>query len=429
MKLFITFFFSFVFIYANGQNFSWTAQTSGVSDHFRDVHFVDNQNGWAVGESGVIVHTNDGGLNWNLQTSNTTEVIRAVHFIDAANGWVSGGLSNAVLLKTTDSGSTWQSVAYPGIFSQLRDVRFADAMNGWLIDTRDIFHTTDGGTTWVLEGYASSVSGVSPKAIAVTSDTTAYVCGRYDRVTSTKAAVFDNIMQPQNPWTPDGVNSFDSGDLLRNIEFPDYYTGYAGGGKGNIYRMKSDSLFFNGPWENVFSVGTTSIIINSISFSSSRSGMFNFTTTVGGSNYSIVYHTNSFGDQWSSVPDSIKDLTTATVHSPDNMSAWMAGDFGKIYKGVRFSTGIENKIQNSLSFNIAPNPFSDEIVVRSEFPLNNATIEILDVLGKQVYYADNIILNTNYVVSGLNKLETGLYYLRISDNNSGLISTKKIIKN
>jgi len=35
------------------------------------LHFVDINNGWVVGDSGVIVHTTDGGFSWDAQRSGT----------------------------------------------------------------------------------------------------------------------------------------------------------------------------------------------------------------------------------------------------------------------------------------------------------------------------------------------------------------------
>jgi len=64
-----------------------------------DVHSVDVNTGWAVGEGGIIVHTTDGGAYWTTQTSGTTERLIGVHFVDANTGWAVG--SNGTILKAT----------------------------------------------------------------------------------------------------------------------------------------------------------------------------------------------------------------------------------------------------------------------------------------------------------------------------------------
>jgi photosystem II stability/assembly factor-like uncharacterized protein len=46
-----------------------------------DVQFLDPDQGWAVGELGVILVTRDGGDNWRPQASGTSASLRAVSFL------------------------------------------------------------------------------------------------------------------------------------------------------------------------------------------------------------------------------------------------------------------------------------------------------------------------------------------------------------
>jgi hypothetical protein len=40
---------------------NWTVQISGTRAQLRKIWFVDDRQGWAVGDSGVVLHTEDGG--------------------------------------------------------------------------------------------------------------------------------------------------------------------------------------------------------------------------------------------------------------------------------------------------------------------------------------------------------------------------------
>src|SRR5436190_9106485 len=55
------------------------------------ITFVDADNGWAVGDRGVIWHTIDGGRNWQRQDSPTSARLESVCFADAQTGWAAGG--------------------------------------------------------------------------------------------------------------------------------------------------------------------------------------------------------------------------------------------------------------------------------------------------------------------------------------------------
>ena len=74
---------------------------------FTAVRFVDEQNGFAVGEFGTVLATTDGGDNWEPRNPIPNEFYpMGVDFIDANSGWV-GGL-DGVIWHTADGGQTWQ---------------------------------------------------------------------------------------------------------------------------------------------------------------------------------------------------------------------------------------------------------------------------------------------------------------------------------
>jgi len=50
--------------YYNGNDF--TSQTAPTAT-FNDIHFINNQAGWVVGDGGTIGNTTDGGASWNTQ--------------------------------------------------------------------------------------------------------------------------------------------------------------------------------------------------------------------------------------------------------------------------------------------------------------------------------------------------------------------------
>lgn len=82
---------------------NWVQQSHTLTtQQLNSVFFSDVNNGWAVGNSGVILHTTNGGTNWSLQTSGTTENLNEVFFTNSTYGWIVG--NNGVILRTTDGG-------------------------------------------------------------------------------------------------------------------------------------------------------------------------------------------------------------------------------------------------------------------------------------------------------------------------------------
>ncbi|WP_195763748.1 WD40/YVTN/BNR-like repeat-containing protein [Pseudoduganella rivuli] len=60
----------------------------------------------AVGRRGVILASADAGQSWQQLPSPVSSDLTAVQFVDAQHGWIVG--HDAVVLKTTDGGKTWE---------------------------------------------------------------------------------------------------------------------------------------------------------------------------------------------------------------------------------------------------------------------------------------------------------------------------------
>ena len=127
----------------------------------RDVHFVDLDVGWAVGDRGAIIRTEDGGRSWVSFTTPRDMRWNDVFFLNEQVGWIAGGFyrgglqrSVGVVIETRDGGNTWKNVSRSGI-AQVKRIKFFDDLNGWMLcDSNQLFPTgmvvtKDGGATWM----------------------------------------------------------------------------------------------------------------------------------------------------------------------------------------------------------------------------------------------------------------------------------------
>ena len=83
-----------------------------------DVYFLDPEQGFAIGDRGVIWMTVDGGQSWQWTRSPVRCRLESIHFIDSRNGWIVGGHSHpythkstAVILRTRDGGKRWSAIS------------------------------------------------------------------------------------------------------------------------------------------------------------------------------------------------------------------------------------------------------------------------------------------------------------------------------
>jgi len=145
---------------------TWKAKPSGTELALYNIQFVDSQNGWISGQDGLILHSTDGGESWQKRNTAVPVPILALWFLDKNYGWAVG--QQATYLRTTDGGATWQEgrieVSLEGVSEDatlamndptLYDVHFVDEKTGWMVgEFGKIYHSTDGGVTWVEQQNA-----------------------------------------------------------------------------------------------------------------------------------------------------------------------------------------------------------------------------------------------------------------------------------
>lgn len=104
---------------------------------------------FAVGEKGTIIKVDKEGGSWEFVKVAGTEAfnLNDITFVDANNGYIVG--NNGLILKTTDAGTTWNIVNTTYKVYNLNSVDFKDVANGVVAGANgNIMITNDGGATW-----------------------------------------------------------------------------------------------------------------------------------------------------------------------------------------------------------------------------------------------------------------------------------------
>ena len=154
---------------------TWTLQKSNTTKALFSVSFVDQNYGWACGDESTWLWTNNGGETWTAERMEVSQVglseetslavpdiiYYGVQFLDQQNGWIIGEFGN--IRHTSDGGKTWDS-QHESLLDQMvakggnKDVmalgaffrvRFTDPQNGILVGAAGAIATTnDGGAKW-----------------------------------------------------------------------------------------------------------------------------------------------------------------------------------------------------------------------------------------------------------------------------------------
>ena len=144
----------------------WTFDYGLINSHikgmalcgFRGGALLKSGQGWLVGSGrgvgftmiGLIFHTLDVGGHWSLQNgSSFMRPLNAVYFVNDSDGWVVG--QDGEIFSSTDAGGKWY-MQISGSVHQLNSVFFLNASEGWVVGNSGvILATTDGGRHWFRE--------------------------------------------------------------------------------------------------------------------------------------------------------------------------------------------------------------------------------------------------------------------------------------
>lgn len=133
--------------------------------YFRNIEFLNENIGFVGTLNGVFLKTIDGGTNWTKVTNFSTNppAICGLDAVGASTVYGCGAyFSPAYIIKSIDSGETWQYIDMSIYANALVEILFQDENVGFVAGKNNkggvILKTTDGGITWE-EVFNTSISG------------------------------------------------------------------------------------------------------------------------------------------------------------------------------------------------------------------------------------------------------------------------------
>ncbi len=359
----------------NGGNNWFVVYSDNIG--FSDVRFVNTLTGWATGlrrENFVytrpILKTTDGGTTFFLQHSDTTSYSPLkIDFVNSFTGFVFTSSNN--ILKTTNSGLTWQSFTTGSPFS-IADGLFTSPDTGWIASSvSTVLKTTNGGLNWFSVLGAGKIFWTS---ISFVNNLTGWVTdGGSLRYTSNGGSTWN----------------FGQGGSNRIIKFINGSTGWSCGWYQSAYISKTTNGGVN--WALQTPIYYNNFIYTDLFFVNQNTG------------WAVGYH----------------------YITPNYYSMILKTTNG----GVTYVSPVSNEIPNdfSLSQNY-PNPFNPNTIIRFKIKDSRlTTLKVFDILGREVATLVNEQLNpgTYEVDWDGSGFASGVYYYKLSAGD--YTETKKMI--
>jgi photosystem II stability/assembly factor-like uncharacterized protein len=190
----------------------------------RSVFFIDNYIGFVAGSDtgGIIYKTDNGGLNWFFMQRFDTCFINQLFFVNTNTGFALGHTLNNVqiLFKTTNGGYNWLTILIVnGIYAQFNCLFFNNIQTGYMAGSV-ILKTTDSGMSWNQNNFGNTINIYFPNI------NTGYTCGNNGTINKTSNAGV-NWFPQQNTAT---------NNTLSSIFFINDHIGFSVGFNGTIIK-------------------------------------------------------------------------------------------------------------------------------------------------------------------------------------------------
>jgi photosystem II stability/assembly factor-like uncharacterized protein len=155
---------------------TWKAKKiTAESVSFIDTGDTGSSSGWLIATDGKIYSTKDNGNTWAMQSdalSDGMQMIGSAYFVSKMDGWVVGKVPTyystdsgeieskqlAMAFRTTNAGNLWKRIIIDEQEETYWRVYFANKDHGWVIGTKQLYRTEDGGASWSVS-FSEATSG------------------------------------------------------------------------------------------------------------------------------------------------------------------------------------------------------------------------------------------------------------------------------
>jgi photosystem II stability/assembly factor-like uncharacterized protein len=270
---------------------SWNAVSSPTQTTLESVFMVNANDGWAVGQGGVIIRWN--GAEWKSIANPTTEALYSVFMVNAHDGWAVG--QGGVILH-------WNGISWNGMYSpttnQLNQVYMVNSNDGWAVGN---------GGTIIRWKDAQWTNWTSPTTTTINSlfmlnAYQGWAVGGWGWILHWNGLNWQQEPTPTDTW-------------LYSVYMIDANNGWAAGGR------PGELLQWNGAaWASVTANVPSTSIYESISMVNANNGWVLGT--------SEILHWN--GIEWTIIP--ITEYLLSSIFMVDSNEGWAVGQSGTIMR-------------------------------------------------------------------------------------------------
>ena len=253
----------------------WLPQSGNYSGaYLADLSFPTANIGFALGSDGGILKTTDSGQTWQTLQTKVTDNLWRIQMFDANTGWALA--KNGAMIKTINGGDSWFRQSLPGNYSFASDLAFVNTNAGWIVRNSVIYRTTDGGANWSVQNSSNTNT---LNAIHALDENKAWAVGNNGTALKTTDG--------GNTWTSVNVGTANS---LNDVYFTDATHGWMAGVNNTIRRTNDGG----NTWVSANPASSSSNYFYRIQFIDDATGWAN--------SGSLFFKTTDGGATWTQLP-------------------------------------------------------------------------------------------------------------------------------
>jgi len=379
---------------------------------------------------------------WNQSSFTPISSIYQVDFPSENAAYIVGDLGR--MYKSIDAGINWSPIHDFGPFTNPFGLKFINADTGFVNLYSSYFRTFDGGVSWEEFGIFPKLKIVENNLFtSYSSNDSTYIIKSIDFGNSW-SVLFQNYQVGNQPYilsvidnsnayfinpnelnrvykTTDGFVSIDTilitnGDLVlqEQFDFKDLQNGYhygSWGSQSNPTRTWNTGTFYFPIDLDGFGV----LPILDLDFNTSK--------LYASSLYGKIFYSLNNGQNWTEQTTPVSDPITSISFLNNNKGIAIAGN-KVLYTNNGGVVGI-SELEKENSYLIFPNPFSIHTTLQTDKLLKNATLTVYNFLGQISKEIKNISGQTINIFR--ENLSSGVYFIRLTENNKTLMFDKLVI--
>jgi len=397
----------------------WFQQNSGTAQNISCIYFLDNNNGIAGCDGGIILRTTNGGLVWNTINLNYANPVLTVSMFSPSI--ILAGFANKIF-RSTNSGLNCDTAFGIGAMK----FSFISNSIGYAVysyTSNIIYKTTNSGLNWSNVGVVPTTSLI--RSICFLNESTGFAGGTF---WSVGHPIYYSILLKStsggSSWDYKYSGLVGSYSAIYSISFGDNNNGMA------VENTAASKIVKTTNGGNNWIAETTTGIVHSVECIAS-----NFAWLCGDNG--IIRYTTNFGSNWTS-QNSGTNVQLNEIFFINQNTGWCVGNTGILLKTINGGISGLKRLNEAIPENFSlrqnyPNPFNPVTKIRFDIPslvrggAGVVVLKVYDILGREVATLVNEQLKpgTYEVEWNGSNFASGVYFYSLNAKN--FIETKKLI--